>query len=149
MQEHIKRMLEEFDQLNARSSKLAEFIGGNALFAGLPEEDRDLLQQQYKEMLAYLATLTKRLERNDVNPYGPREQPEPTFGQKLVGIHFNPSGDDKVAKAKLLAAQLADIVNDHDGPDPKSYFNNTFKGGAIRRILDAQMWAVKHLTNGF
>lgn len=25
--------------------------------------------------------------------------PEPTFGQKLVGLTFNPSGDDKVGKA--------------------------------------------------
>lgn len=31
-------------------------------------------------------------------PDGP--QRAPTFGEQLVGIGFNPAGDDKVAKAK-------------------------------------------------
>lgn len=75
-----------------------------------------------------------------------------SFGERLVGKTFNPSGDDKVARLKALAAEMADIVNAHnsnvvDELGEGQYLNSTFKGGAIRRILDAQMWAVKHLTN--
>lgn len=33
---------------------------------------------------------------------------ELTFGQRLVGLTFNPSGDDKVGRAKQLCAELAD-----------------------------------------
>ena len=35
---------------------------------------------------------------------------ELTFGEKLVGKTFNPSGDDKVARLKALAAEMSDIV---------------------------------------
>lgn len=75
-----------------------------------------------------------------------------SFGEKLVGKTFNPSGDDKVARLKALAAEMADIVHAHDSKagdelGEGQYLNSTFKGGAIRRILDAQMWAVKHITN--
>lgn len=82
-----------------------------------------------------------------------QEKAQPmTFGQKFVGVDFNPAGDDKVKKLKQLAAQMIDIVNEHDSPlkngAPESeYINSSFKGGAMRRILDAQMWAVKHVTN--
>ena len=75
---------------------------------------------------------------------------ELTFGMKLVGLDFNPSGDPRVTELKQLAARMADIVNEHNsaGITPESgYLNSTFKGGAIRRILDGQMWAVKHITN--
>lgn len=79
-----------------------------------------------------------------------------SFGEQLVGTDFNPSGDNKVKRLKQLAAEMANIVNEHDSPaaggdtqpgQHSSYLNATFKGGAIRRILDAQMWAVKHITN--
>ena len=33
-----------------------------------------------------------------------------TLGEKLVGISFNPSGDEKVNRAKELCAELADLV---------------------------------------
>ena len=35
-----------------------------------------------------------------------------TFGEKLVGLNFNPSNDDRVSKAKRLCAELADLLND-------------------------------------
>lgn len=37
---------------------------------------------------------------------------QPSFGMKLVGISFNPSGDAKVNKAKELCAQLAELINE-------------------------------------
>ena len=72
-----------------------------------------------------------------------------TFGERLVGLSFNPSGDPKVQRAKEICAELADLVNQsyEHGLDNKSWllrqqlFNHT-----IGEILNAQMNAVKMLT---
>jgi len=75
---------------------------------------------------------------------------ELSFGQKLVGLTFNPSGDQKVQKAKELCAELADLVNqsfyegqqDHQPLDLKhQLFTHT-----MGEILNAQMNVVKVLT---
>lgn len=81
-----------------------------------------------------------------------------TFGERLIGISFNPSGDEAVNKAKELFAEIADLTNN-------SYYNpyiaNPEKGAApgftnpiketifqhaIGEILNAQMNVVKLLT---
>ena len=67
------------------------------------------------------------------------------FGQQLVGLTFNPSGDDKVNKAKQLCAELANLVQDNPAPDP-TYLYNLVKGKALGEILSAQMLVVKLLT---
>lgn len=72
---------------------------------------------------------------------------ELTFGEQLVGKTFNPSGDDKVARIKALSAEIADIVNEH--PSTNTYCGNLIKGKALGEILNAQMNAVKHVTNKF
>ncbi len=84
---------------------------------------------------------------------------ELTFGEKLVGLTFNPSGDKKIQKAKELCAELADLLN-------KDYHNPYYEGDldkgiapgyvdqlkesmfqhAIGEILNAQMNVVKLLT---
>lgn len=69
-----------------------------------------------------------------------------TFGEKLVGLTFNPSGDQKVQRAKELCAELADLLNDHvsnkeSWPLEKQLYNHT-----IGEILNAQMNVVKVLT---
>lgn len=79
-----------------------------------------------------------------------QEQAKPlTFGEKLVGVDFNPAGDDKVKRLKQLAAEMANIVVNHGGvninQDP--YLVNTLKGHAICEILNGQMGAVKYITN--
>lgn len=71
---------------------------------------------------------------------------ELTFGGKLVGLTFNPSGDDKVSKAKLLCAELADMVESNEVEGQPSYLYNLVKGNALREILNAQMNIVKLLT---
>lgn len=81
----------------------------------------------------------------------PYEIPEPqlTFGQKLVGLTFNPSGDPAVNEVKLLFAKAADIVHDNwcrDGYTEKSPLENEIYHHAIGEILNAQMSAVKALT---
>ena len=75
---------------------------------------------------------------------------ELTFGEKLVGITFNPSADDKVSKAKRLFAEAADLLNDENEKlvtEKKStQFSQRLFSHAICEILNAQMNVVKVLT---
>ncbi len=71
-----------------------------------------------------------------------------TFGEKLVGLKFNPSNDDKVGNIKRTFADLADMVMSNqqtpEGVDP--YLFNLVKGDCLRKILDTQMILVKLVT---
>lgn len=71
---------------------------------------------------------------------------QPTFGERLVGITFNPSADDKVSKAKRLCADLADLINDENESREASQFSQRLFSHAVGEILNAQMNAVKVLT---
>jgi hypothetical protein len=76
-------------------------------------------------------------------------QRPPTYGEKLVGITFNPSNDDKVSKAKKLCAELADLVNDEIGKIPEdstTSLQRTLFHHTVGEILNAQMNVVKLLT---
>lgn len=70
---------------------------------------------------------------------------EQSFGQKAVGLNFNPSGDDAVGKAKQTFAdaidQLNNLRNASDSPDVKRMCSV-----AITEAQTAQMWAVKAIT---
>lgn len=72
-----------------------------------------------------------------------------SFGQKLVGLAFNPSGDSKVNRIKELAAEMADLITEVNNQQEISHLSKTFYDGAIGRILDAQMYSVKFLTNKY
>ena len=65
-----------------------------------------------------------------------------TFGEKLVGLSFNPSSDPRVDELKELAARMADIVNE---VVPSNDIQAMVKQSAIQEILNAQMNAVKVL----
>ena len=73
-----------------------------------------------------------------------------SFGEILVGINFNPSLDPKVQKAKQLCAELANLVNDHQGEVGANYPTESLHrlvfDQTIADILKAQMMAVKYLT---
>jgi hypothetical protein len=70
-----------------------------------------------------------------------------SFGEKLVGYTFNPSGDAKVQRAKELCSQLADLVhNHHNGNENASFLEVKLYQHTIGEILNAQMNAVKVLT---
>jgi hypothetical protein len=68
-----------------------------------------------------------------------------TFGEKAVGLDFNPSGDPDVARVKQLFADVIDICHN---------LRNTAAIGervrlfsvAITEAQGAQMWAVKAIT---
>ena len=71
---------------------------------------------------------------------------QPTFGEKLVGITFNPSGDPKVQRAKELCAELADLVSDEYNSRENTYLVKVLYDHTLVEILNAQMNAVKLLT---
>jgi hypothetical protein len=72
---------------------------------------------------------------------------QPTFGERLVGITFNPSGDPKVQRAKELCAELADLLNNNRQKDIEGLFiEHSIFSAAITDILKAQMMVVKSLT---
>jgi hypothetical protein len=75
------------------------------------------------------------------------ETRELTFGEKLVGLTFNPSGDDKVYKVKRLCADLTDVLYDDIPEDgERTFLQDQLFNKAIFDILDAQMTSVKLLT---
>jgi hypothetical protein len=70
---------------------------------------------------------------------------EQTFGEKAVGLSFNPSGDDAVAQCKAEFAKVIDRMNDlraQAGPGEVGRMASV----AITEAQTAQMWAVKALT---
>ena len=69
-----------------------------------------------------------------------------TFGEKLVGLNFNPSADDNVSKAKRLCADLADLLNDENNARETSQLSQQLFNHAVGEILNAQMNVVKVLT---
>jgi hypothetical protein len=75
---------------------------------------------------------------------------ELTKGETLVGKTFNPSGDDKVAKAKALCAELADMIYLQEENSIQhgtlTRLRATLIDRALTDILAAQMIVVKTLT---
>lgn len=72
--------------------------------------------------------------------------PQLTFGEQLVGLSFNPSADDKVAKAKKLCAELADLLYEDYVSQESTILKDKLMDHAVGEILNAQMNVVKVLT---
>lgn len=75
-----------------------------------------------------------------------QDQRELTFGEKLVGLTFNPSNDPKVQKAKVLCAELADLLKEHISAKETSPLEQSLYNHSVGEILNAQMNVVKVLT---
>ena len=79
-------------------------------------------------------------------------QQELTFGQKAVGLTFNPSGEDNVTKAKQLMAEAIDLLEkDHAEKTDNEAGTSTrirelLKTASFNAIIAAQMALVKYLT---
>jgi len=80
-----------------------------------------------------------------------------TFGEKSVGLTFNPSGDEKVNKVKELYAEIIDLcdemrkenrINESTDANDAERLNEKgrFLSIAITEAQTAQMWAVKGIT---
>ena len=78
------------------------------------------------------------------------ERPQ-TFGEKAVGITFNPSGADEVYEAKLLAAKQIDLLEKahikltNDSANT-SWVRNVLRTQAFNLLVSAQMALVKYIT---
>jgi hypothetical protein len=68
-----------------------------------------------------------------------------TFGEKAVGLTFNPSGDPQVDRIKRLYAEIIDICNEGREGDYGGEQKRLFSI-AITEAQTAQMWAVKAIT---
>ena len=79
------------------------------------------------------------------------ERPQ-TFGEKAVGITFNPSGSDEVYEAKMLAAKQIDLLEKvhnkvtDDGKAMSSWIRNVLRTQAFNLLVSAQMALVKYIT---
>lgn len=68
-----------------------------------------------------------------------------TFGQKAVGLTFNPSNDPDVQAVKEAFAKAIDLCNDLRDAAGKSE-KGRLLSVAITEAQGAQMWAVKGIT---
>ncbi len=67
-----------------------------------------------------------------------------TFGERAVGLSFNPSGDSEVDEIKRLYAQIIDKMDAlRSGGRSEA---GRLAAIAITEAQGAQMWAVKALT---
>jgi hypothetical protein len=69
-----------------------------------------------------------------------------TFGEQLVGVSFNPSGDPQVARVKEICAELAEILKENYSDNEKSPIKSLLFDHAVGEILNAQMCVVKVIT---
>lgn len=87
------------------------------------------------------------MQPNDVPESDPSTQPTPqlSFGQKAVGITFNPGWSDEVNKLKQIMAVVIDDMNDlrssTTSPEVKRLCSV-----AITELQWSQMWCVKAIT---
>ena len=68
-----------------------------------------------------------------------------TYGEKAVGLAFNPSGDQNVEKIKRLYAEIIDLCNTCREAARDNEKVRLFSV-AIIEAQGAQMWAVKAIT---
>ena len=77
---------------------------------------------------------------------------ELTFGQKAVGLSFNPSGDPRVVKAKQLIADAIDLLEEvhqektNNGAASSTWFRNVFRTEAFNQLVNVSSSLVKYLT---
>jgi hypothetical protein len=69
-----------------------------------------------------------------------------SFGELLVGIEFNPSNDDRVARVKSLMAEAANIMLEEYNEGGKSPLKSLLFDHAVGEIVSAQMAVVKVIT---
>lgn len=73
-------------------------------------------------------------------------QRELTFGEKAVGLSFNPSGDSAVNTFKKYYAQIIDDLNSLRSDPSATHEMKRLYLIAITEAQVAQMWAVKAVT---
>ena len=67
-----------------------------------------------------------------------------TYGEKAVGLTFNPGGNPEVDKAKRLFAEIIDIIGKQELK--VGSLREDIAKKALTEAIGAQMWAVKLIT---
>jgi len=62
MKDHVKRMVEEWDELNEKVVKLSNFIHYNPIFKTLGGDSQLLMSKQYGAMVDYAYYLKMRIK---------------------------------------------------------------------------------------
>lgn len=102
---------------------------------------KEEMDKMFEPKSGFYSAPTEKMNSSDSSPIAPM-----TFGEKLVGLTFNPSKDDKVAVAKRLCAQLMDLVNSERENRETTQLENILYNHTVGEILNAQMNVVKLLT---
>lgn len=74
------------------------------------------------------------------------EAPKLTFGEKAVGLTFNPSNNLAVDECKRNFAKAIDQLNDVRNDPATPQEGKRLASIAITELQGAQMWAVKAIT---
>jgi len=70
-----------------------------------------------------------------------------TYGERMVGLGYNPNCSKEVEKIKRLFAEVLDLIKEKNMEQVvHSYESNQLKESAIKEVISAQMWAVKYIT---
>jgi len=137
-----------------------ELMDTNAeLRRALEQAERDMAalraETQEERERAFCAAMVKLIDKMEgreqlamsdflINPPTHVER-ELTFGEKAVGLTFNPSGDAHVNEIKKAFAAVIDILNDLR-EDTTSGEKKRMYSLAISDAQAAQMWGVKAVT---
>ena len=155
--EFIKRLHKEQKDLSVKIEKLRDYVENNPHFLTLSEDQQELLKHQITHMIFYNEILINRLNllnsNNEYKIYLEKlNSKELTFGQKAVGITFNPGGLEFVNQAKQLSADLIDLIETKynelttNSDVRPSWTTNVLRTAAFNAIITAQMAVVKFLT---
>lgn len=84
----------------------------------------------------------------DLAPSEPQANRPFTFGEKAVGLTFNPGGNPKVESIKRKFADLIDELEGYRNPQNAERHPEVMRmlSVAITEAQTAQMWAVKAVT---
>jgi len=89
---------------------------------------------------------SNNLNINKMSESVSQEQPILSFGQKAVGITFNPGGNPEVDRCKQQHANCIDQMHALRNKEDASPEQKRLASIAITELQGAQMWAVKALT---
>jgi len=120
---------------------------GKLLVFTKEEEILDTPSQVFKLRNDWKVVTPTAEQLSRIKNYFEKLPKELTFGQKLVGLTFNPSGDDRVGNVKQLFADVLDAIGDPAADtERRSYSFNIIRTQAINTTMLAQMAVVKFLT---
>ena len=64
MEDFVKRMYEEWTELNERTNKLSDFLANKEKFEKVDNDEQELLITQYHAMCIYRTVLGKRINKH-------------------------------------------------------------------------------------